>query len=41
MSKSKGNYVGVTDEPSNMFGKIMSISDDMMANCTSVNRPAP
>jgi len=30
MSKSKGNYVGVTDEPSNMFGKIMSISDDMM-----------
>jgi tyrosyl-tRNA synthetase len=31
MSKSKGNYVGVTDEPSNMFGKIMSISDDMMA----------
>ncbi|HON90196.1 MAG TPA: tyrosine--tRNA ligase [Sedimentisphaerales bacterium] len=32
MSKSKGNYVGVTDEPSNMFGKIMSISDDMMAN---------
>ncbi len=32
MSKSKGNYVGVTDEPSNMFGKIMSISDDMMEN---------
>jgi len=32
MSKSKGNYVGVTDEPSNMFGKIMSISDEMMAN---------
>jgi tyrosyl-tRNA synthetase len=32
MSKSKGNYVGVTDEPSNMFGKIMSISDDMMDN---------
>ncbi|MBN1507403.1 MAG: tyrosine--tRNA ligase [Sedimentisphaerales bacterium] len=30
MSKSKGNYVGVTDEPSNMFGKIMSLSDDMM-----------
>jgi len=32
MSKSKGNYVGVTDDPSNMFGKIMSISDDMMEN---------
>jgi tyrosyl-tRNA synthetase len=32
MSKSKGNYVGVTDEPSNMFGKVMSISDQMMAN---------
>lgn len=32
MSKSKGNYVGVTDEPSNMFGKVMSISDEMMAN---------
>ena len=32
MSKSKGNYVGITDEPGDMFGKIMSISDDMMAN---------
>ncbi len=32
MSKSKGNYVGVTDAPSDMFGKIMSISDEMMAN---------
>jgi tyrosyl-tRNA synthetase len=32
MSKSKGNYVGVTDEPADMFGKIMSISDDMMEN---------
>ena len=32
MSKSKGNYVGVTDEPANMFGKIMSTSDDMMEN---------
>jgi tyrosyl-tRNA synthetase len=32
MSKSKGNYVGVTDEPSNMFGKVMSISDEMMGN---------
>jgi tyrosyl-tRNA synthetase len=32
MSKSKGNYVGVTDEPKEMFGKIMSISDNMMEN---------
>jgi len=32
MSKSKGNYVGVTDEPADMFGKIMSISDAMMEN---------
>jgi tyrosyl-tRNA synthetase len=32
MSKSKGNYVGVTDEPNDIFGKVMSISDDMMEN---------
>ncbi len=32
MSKSKGNYVGVTDAPSDMFGKVMSISDEMMDN---------
>jgi len=32
MSKSKGNYIGVTDQPSDMFGKVMSISDDMMEN---------
>ncbi len=32
MSKSKGNYIGVTDEPNNMFGKVMSISDDLMEN---------
>jgi tyrosyl-tRNA synthetase len=32
MSKSKGNYVGITDPPNDMFGKIMSISDDMMEN---------
>ena len=30
MSKSLGNYVGVTDPPSEMFGKLMSISDDLM-----------
>ena len=30
MSKSKGNYVGITDAPQEMFGKLMSISDDLM-----------
>lgn len=30
MSKSKGNYVGVTEAPTVMFGKIMSISDALM-----------
>src|SRR6266481_2486801 len=30
MSKSLGNYVGITEPASQMFGKLMSISDDMM-----------
>ena len=30
MSKSLGNYVGVTDAPGEMFGKVMSISDELM-----------
>ena len=30
MSKSYGNYVGLTDAPDDMFGKIMSIPDEMM-----------
>ena len=30
MSKSLGNYVGVTDPPGEMFGKLMSISDELM-----------
>lgn len=30
MSKSLGNYVGITDAPEEMLGKIMSISDDLM-----------
>ena len=30
MSKSYGNYVGLTDKPSDMFGKIMSIPDELM-----------
>ena len=30
MSKSLGNYVGITDPPTEMFGKLMSISDALM-----------
>src|SRR6185503_11032638 len=30
MSKSLGNYVGVTDPPLVMYGKLMSISDELM-----------
>jgi len=30
MSKSLNNYIGIEDEPKDMFGKIMSISDDLM-----------
>ena len=42
MSKSLGNYVGVEEAPSSMFGKVMSISDDLMWRyyllCTSVSK---
>jgi tyrosyl-tRNA synthetase len=30
MSKSLGNYIGITDTPKDMFGKIMSVSDELM-----------
>ncbi|MGD2080934.1 MAG: tyrosine--tRNA ligase, partial [Nitrospirota bacterium] len=30
MSKSLGNYIGITEEPAQIFGKVMSISDDLM-----------
>lgn len=30
MSKSLGNYIGITDSPTEMFGKVMSISDELM-----------
>lgn len=30
MSKSLGNYIGITDSPNEMFGKVMSISDELM-----------
>jgi tyrosyl-tRNA synthetase len=30
MSKSLGNYIGITEAPENMFGKLMSIPDELM-----------
>jgi len=30
MSKSLGNYIGITDTPQDMFGKLMSVSDELM-----------
>jgi tyrosyl-tRNA synthetase len=30
MSKSLGNYIGITESPQDIFGKVMSISDDLM-----------
>src|SRR5699024_3375648 len=30
MSKSKGNYIGITEDANSMFGKVMSISDSLM-----------
>jgi tyrosyl-tRNA synthetase len=32
MSKSKGNYIALTDTPTNMFGKVMSIPDGVIGN---------
>lgn len=32
MSKSKHNYIGITEEPNEMFGKVMSLSDELMWN---------
>ncbi len=40
MSKSYGNYIGLTDDPSEMFGKVMSIPDELMSKylrlCTAL-----
>jgi tyrosyl-tRNA synthetase len=43
MSKSLGNYIGVTDPPNEMFGKVMSIPDHPMSDYYSLllNRPMP
>ncbi len=32
MSKSLGNYIGIADSPTDMFGKTMRISDELMSN---------
>jgi len=41
MSKSYGNYIGLTDEPADMFGKVMSIPDELMTKyfrlCTALS----
>jgi len=43
MSKSLGNYVGITEPPNDMFGKVMSIPDNLMLQyfelCTDVPIP--
>lgn len=43
MSKSLGNYIGVSEEPNEMFGKLMSISDELMARYYTLllGRPTP
>lgn len=39
MSKSYGNYIAVNDEPGDMFGKIMSVSDDLMESYYEILLP--
>ena len=41
MSKSYGNYIGLTDEPSDMFGKVMSIPDELMIRYYRLASTAP
>jgi len=44
MSKSLDNYIGITDEPNNMYGKVMSIPDSLVASyfkfCTTLSDAA-
>jgi tyrosyl-tRNA synthetase len=40
MSKSLGNYIGITEPPGEMFGKLMSVSDDLMCATLSCSRSA-
>ena len=43
MSKSLGNYIGIDDEPGDMYGKVMSLSDETMWTywqlCTELTEP--
>lgn len=41
MSKSYGNYIGLTDKPNNMFGKVMSIPDELMVKYYRVATAVP
>lgn len=41
MSKSAANYIGITESPEEMFGKLMSISDDLMWNYFDLFGVAP
>jgi len=41
MSKSYGNYIGLTDAPDEMFGKVMSIPDELMVKYYRLCTPVP
>ena len=41
MSKSLGNYVGITEPPAEMFGKVMSIPDELMRKYYELLTPVP
>ena len=41
MSKSYGNYIGLTDAPDDMFGKVMSIPDELMVKYFRLCTPLP
>jgi tyrosyl-tRNA synthetase len=41
MSKSQGNYVGLTEPPDDMYGKIMAISDELLPEYVALTMAAP
>ncbi|HEY6256257.1 MAG TPA: tyrosine--tRNA ligase [Xanthobacteraceae bacterium] len=41
MSKSKGNYIALTDVPANMYGKVMSIPDSVLGRYHDLLTPIP
>ena len=41
MSKSTGNYIGVDEDPRDMYGKVMSIPDDVMIDVLPPAHAAP